>query len=220
MVNAANSTGGEPIDRRERRFRETRDEILREARRLVERDGAGELSMRDVAKSTGFTPPALYRYFPGGKEEVLQALATSGLALLGDHFRRIPADLPPEERLLEIAMTYLEFAREHRQELDIILDSVAALQSPDVEEDGLLRPTGVFGFIEDALAAAAEAGVIKASTPEELTLVFHGAWSLVHGMAILETMHPHHHELFRDHARDLVRAYLSGFTTDWSETES
>jgi hypothetical protein len=45
--------------------------------------------------------------------------------------------------------------------------------------------------------------------------VFHGAWSLLHGMAVLEGMHPHHEELFRVHARDLVRAFLNGLTTDW-----
>ena len=91
------------------------------------------------------------------------------------------------------------------------------MQALDVDEDGLLRPTGVFALLDEALADAAEAGVIKASTPEELTLIFHGAWSLLHGMAVLETMHPHHRELFRVHARDLVRAYLHGLATDWME---
>jgi AcrR family transcriptional regulator len=205
------------MDRKERRHQETREEILREARRLVEQRGANELSMRELAGNTGFTPPGLYRYFPGGKDEVLKALADSGLVLLAEHFERVPADLPPRERLLELALTYLEFAREHRQELDIMLDSVAAIQPCDLDDSGLPGPEGVFGIVERALAAAAEAGVVKASTPGELVLVFHGAWSLLHGMAVLEKVHPHHEELFHTHARDLVRAYLNGFTTDWLE---
>jgi AcrR family transcriptional regulator len=203
------------MSRLERRHLETRDEILREARRLVERDGAHDLSMRELAKNIEFTPPALYRYFPGGKEEVLEALAASSLGLLADHFKQVPTDLPPGERLLELALTYLEFAREHRQELDIMLDSVAALQAGNMDEPNLLEPTGVFGMLEQALSEAAQAGALKASTPGELMLIFHGAWSLLHGMAVLEKVHPHHEELFRTHARDLVRAYLNGFKTDW-----
>ena len=205
------------IGRKERRHRETRDEILREARRLVEERGAGNLSMRDLAKNTEFTPPALYRYFPGGKDEVLEALADAGLELLAEHFRRVPADLPPRERLLELAMTYLEFAREHRRELEIMLESVAAMQSRDLDEEGFLGPAGIFAIIEQAVGEGAEAGVLKASTPAEIALIFHGAWSLLHGMAVLERLHPSHEILFRLHARDLVQAFLNGFATTWIE---
>ena len=203
--------------RKERRRRETREEILREAHRLVEERGAGSFSMRDLAKSTEFTPPALYRYFPGGKDEVLEALANAGLELLAEHFRRVPADLPPRERLLELAMTYLEFAREHRRELDIMLESVAAMPSRDLDDQSFLGPAGIFEIIEQEVGAGAQTGVIKASTPAEIALVFHGAWSLLHGMAVLERLHPSHETLFRVHARDLVTAYLNGFATSWIE---
>jgi AcrR family transcriptional regulator len=203
--------------RKERRHRETREEILREAHRLVEERGANNLSMRDLAKNTQFTPPALYRYFPGGKDDVLEALANAGLELLAEHFKRVPVDLPPRERLLELAMTYLEFAREHQQELDIMLESVGALQGRDLDEEGFLGPAGIFAIIEQAVVAGAEGGVLKASTPAEIALIFHGAWSLLHGMAVLERLHPSHETLFRVHARDLVQAFLNGFATTWIE---
>ena len=48
------------MDRRERRHNETREEILRAARALVVEKGAAELSLREVAARTQFTPPALY----------------------------------------------------------------------------------------------------------------------------------------------------------------
>jgi AcrR family transcriptional regulator len=203
------------MSRSERRHLETRDEILREARTLVEAEGAHNLSMRELAKRLEFTSPALYRYFPGGKDEILSALADSSLVLLAEHFGRVPPDLPPGERLLELALVYLEFAREHRRELDLMLQSVAVIQVDGFGGFGRPGPEGVFGMIEQALVDAAKAGVIKASSPGEFVLVFHGAWSLLHGMAVLEGIHPHHEELFRVHARDLVRAFLNGLTTDW-----
>ncbi len=214
-MNYDNDGSPEPVDRRERRFRETRDEILREARRLVEEQGAHNLSLRDVAKNMGFTPPALYRYFPRGKEEVLESLAASSVQLLSEHFDRVPRDLSPTDRLLELAMVYLEFAREHRRELDIMLDSVGAMQIADLDDDGFLDESGMFSNLREALRVAAEAGVLKASNEEELMLIFHGAWSLLHGMAVLESMHPHHEALFKMHARSIVRACLSGFAGDW-----
>ncbi len=214
-MNYDNTTDRSPGTRSERRHRETRDEILREARRLVGQRGAAGLSMREVAKNTSFTPPALYRYFPGGKDEMLEALATSGLQLLATDFARLPADLPPREHLLDIAMAYLEFAREHRGELYIILDSAATMEGRELDEVGLLGPTGLFRAIEQALSEAAD---VEASMPDELALIFlHGLWSLVHGMAVLEPMQPH---LFRTQAREVVRAYLNGFTTVWPEAGS
>ncbi len=213
----AATTPTQPVGRRERRHQETRQEILREARRLVEEQGAENLSMRNLAARVEFTPPALYRYFPEGKDDVLDALAMSSLELLAEHFQRVPADLPPRERLIELSMTYLEFAREHRRELTLMLDSVSAMAGRDLDEDGLLGPSGVFDTIAEALAGAARAGVIKASTPEELALVFHGAWSLLHGIAVLEGVHRHHETLFRAHARSLVKAFLNGVAGEWLE---
>ena len=206
------------MDRKERRHQETSDEILREARRLVEQRGANELSMRELAKNTGFTPPALYRYFPKGKEDILEALAISGIEMLADHLRRVPVDLPIEERLLRLGLTYLEFAREHRRELDIMLDTVSAVDLGALDREGLLDKTGLFGIITEALTAAAKAGVLKASTPDEITLIFHAIWSLLHGMAVLEAVHPHHDDLFRANAPSILRALLYGFSSDWTGT--
>jgi hypothetical protein len=79
---------------------------------------------------------------------------------------------------------------------------------------GLVRSSGIVA-IEQAVLEWAEAGKLGPWSSDELALIWHGVWSLVHGMALLERVHPHHEELFRAHARDLVRAYLRGFTMPW-----
>ena len=46
--------------RRERRHRETHDEIVRVARQIVMESGASRLTVREIARRTDFTPSALY----------------------------------------------------------------------------------------------------------------------------------------------------------------
>lgn len=206
------------MDRRERRHKETRDEILREARKLVTANGAGALSMRDLAKAADFTAPALYRYFPEGKDQILLALAIQALESLGSHLRRVPLDLPPEERLIELGLIYLEFAREHGDELSLLLESVAAVEPMDVDDPGrgLLGETNLFSLIDQAFRDAVEAGILRAASPDDIDLMWHGAWSLLHGIAVIEKLHPHHDRLYRARARDVLQAYINGLKTDWT----
>ena len=204
-------------DRRERRYKETRREILRAARRVVARSGASDCSVRDIAEVVGFSAPALYRHFPGGKDEILVALARENLAFLGRHLRRVPADLPPEERIIELGLVYLEFAREHGENLGILLDSVAAVEAE--ERDPAAGPLGgdeVFATIDQAFRDAVDAGVLVAREPSDVVLMWHGAWSLLQGMAVVEKLHPHHEEMYKTRARDLLQAFINGLKTDWT----
>lgn len=205
-------------DRRERRHAETRAEILRAARRVVARNGARDCSVRDIAALVGFSAPALYRYFPGGKDEILVTLARENLAFLDRHLRRVPADLPPEQRIIELGLVYLEFAREHGEELAILLESVAAVEAEDADPAaGPLGGEEIFGLIDGAFRDAVDAGVLVAREPSDVVLMWHGAWSLLQGMSVVEKLHPHHEELYKARARDLLRAFINGLKTDWTQ---
>lgn len=206
------------MDRKERRHKETRDEILRAARMLVVEKGAGELSLREVAARTQFTPPALYRYFPGGKDEVLAGIAREALEQLGAHLRRVPAGLPADERLIELGLVYLEFGREHPDELGLMFESIAALEARDVTDidESLLDPTSLFGIVDRAVRDGVESAGLKAASEDDIVLMWHGAWAFLHGIVAVERVHPHHHDLFRARGRDLIRAYLNGLKTDWT----
>lgn len=75
--------------RRERRARErklARAAILDAARRVAEREGAANLSLRAVAAEAGFAPAALYGYF-ANKSELLIALAAEDLSGLARAMR-------------------------------------------------------------------------------------------------------------------------------------
>ncbi|MGD9794684.1 MAG: helix-turn-helix domain-containing protein, partial [Acidimicrobiia bacterium] len=53
-----------------------RDHILAEALRLVGDHGIARTSMADVASAAGVSRATLYRYFPGGKDEVMESLVS------------------------------------------------------------------------------------------------------------------------------------------------
>jgi len=203
--------------RQERRHLETRDEILRAARRIVIESGAQNLTVREIARRTDFTPSALYRYFEHGRQEILLEIARGSLTVLESHLERVPVDLPPDERIIEMGMVYLGFSRDHAEEVTLLFDSITAMDPFDLEtaDETLLRPTGVFQLIIDALREGVAQGLFVIAD-DDLQLVMHGAWSYVHGLAMVERMHEHHEVLFGERARDLLRAFVHGLNTEWT----
>lgn len=82
------SLGRIPKERRQRDASkaDSRIAILAAARRVAERDGARDMSLRGVAAEAGFAPAALYGYF-SSKDDLLLALAADDLSSLARAMR-------------------------------------------------------------------------------------------------------------------------------------
>lgn len=206
-----------PTSRQDKRHQETRDEILSAARALVVEKGARSLTVRELAGRVDFTAPALYRYYEGGRDEILLALAAQDLDHLSAHLLTVPDSLPVDERLIELGLAYIQFAREHPAELDLLFESLSAL-SRKAQDDSLevLTPTPLFQIIQSVLEDGIAQGVLHARDEDDVMLMWHGAWALVHGLVAVERTHQHHDELFRARARDVLRAFVNGLKTDWT----
>jgi AcrR family transcriptional regulator len=80
---------------------EVRERIMAAAIRCVERDGVRNVSMEAVAAEAGLSRTTLYRYFPGGRSQLVSETATWEV---GRFWRRLALavdDLPTmEERLV------------------------------------------------------------------------------------------------------------------------
>ena len=206
-----------PTSRQDKRHRETRDEILNAARTLVAEKGARNLTVRELASRVDLTAPALYRYFADGRDEILLALAAQDLDHLSAHMLTVPATLPVDERLIELGLAYIQFAREHPAELDLLFESLGAL-SREAQDGSLevLTPTPLFQIIHDVIEDGIAQGVLHARDEDDVMLMWHGAWAMVHGLVAVERTHQHHDELFRARARDVLRAFVNGLKTDWT----
>jgi AcrR family transcriptional regulator len=133
-----------------------RDAILDSARRLVAVEGVNALSMRAIARELGYSPAALYEYFPA-KEDLGRALFFEGAEGLTGLMERtlasLPADAAPVEAMAAIGRGYRAYARQNPELFRLVFSSVVVGFTPDEAELG--RSKGGF----DLLVATARRGV-------------------------------------------------------------
>jgi AcrR family transcriptional regulator len=88
MIPHMGQVGRIPKERRQRDVSKaaSRVAILEAARRVADRDGARDMSLRGVAAEAGFAPAALYGYF-SSKDDLLLALAADDLTSLARAMR-------------------------------------------------------------------------------------------------------------------------------------
>ena len=88
------------------------EEILRAARRIVDRDGVAALSMQAVADTVGVRAPSLYKRF-ADRAALLGAVQRQLFAELGERLELAAARPGPQLALRAMADAYRAFARAH-----------------------------------------------------------------------------------------------------------
>lgn len=85
---------------------ETRDHILKHARRLFMHRGFAGAAVGEVAAAVGVTKPTLYYHF-GDKEGLYAAMLCDLMGEIGGHIRRVAeAERPLKERLVDLTHGY------------------------------------------------------------------------------------------------------------------
>lgn len=114
----------------------TRDRILEATLECVGRLGMAKTTMEDIARSADLSRATLYRAFPGGREEVLDAVVTWEVArFFGRVSAAIGADELDAEAALEQGLLAARDAFEHhdllqqilREEADQLVPSLATV---------------------------------------------------------------------------------------------
>ena len=90
----------------------TRDRLAASARKILESEGSGQISMRRIADDVGVTAMAVYRHF-ADREELLNALADRGFEELSVKLEaaRLRGDL--DQRMKTVLNANLDFALQH-----------------------------------------------------------------------------------------------------------
>ena len=106
-----------PLDRRQRRRRETIEEVLDVAVAVMVEYGVAGLSLGEVARRMGIRPPSLYVYFPS-KHALYDALFARGARSLLDSVQaagvfRVDDDQPLESLLLAGSRSFVAWAVAH-----------------------------------------------------------------------------------------------------------
>src|SRR4051812_33526014 len=135
------TVGAEPAPeaigtRRERQRAATTAEIKATARRLLVADGAGELSLRAIAREMGMTAPGLYRYF-ASREDLVKVLIRDLYDEVCDEMEAArdtrPAD-DPADRLLTVSRTFRTWSLRHPVEFELIFGNAAKPPQATVAE--------------------------------------------------------------------------------------
>ncbi|GHA73731.1 TetR/AcrR family transcriptional regulator [Streptomyces termitum] len=91
---------------------ERRGQLLEAALGLFAHRAPEDVSLDDVAEAAGVSRPLVYRYFPGGKQQLYEAALRSSADALNRCFHE-PAEGPPTERLGRVLDRYLAFVDGH-----------------------------------------------------------------------------------------------------------
>jgi AcrR family transcriptional regulator len=91
---------------------ERRTQLLDASLRLFASRAPEEVSLDDVAAAAGVSRPLVYRYFPGGKQQLYEAALTSAAEQLKQCFDE-PREGPRLPRLVRVLDRYLSFVDEH-----------------------------------------------------------------------------------------------------------
>jgi AcrR family transcriptional regulator len=180
-----------PADRR-RQANEQR--ILDAARELLlERTTIEGLSLREVARRADFTPGALYRYF-SDRDELLSRLFTGTLAVFAGHMERAEAEaraaakgveLSAGDRLIAFGLSYLDYARDHRQDLTMLFEAI----SPAPSWAAYIQVARPFTLVVAAAREGVDRGELTLPEGLDASRLAYLFWAFVHGMAMLEGAH-------------------------------
>ncbi|MEY9998029.1 AcrR family transcriptional regulator [Streptomyces sp. V4I8] len=91
---------------------ERRSQLLETSLRLFATRAPENVSLDDVAAAAGVSRPLVYRYFPGGKQQLYEAALTSAAEQLKQCFDE-PRQGPRLPRLVRVLDRYLAFVDEH-----------------------------------------------------------------------------------------------------------
>jgi AcrR family transcriptional regulator len=164
---------------RERKERERADRhrrIVAVARELAQEQGWDAVTTRRLADRIEYSQPVLYGHFPGGKDEIVAAVALEGFAELTTALRAAVAAAGPGRRaaVTALAAAYLDFAAGHRAVYAAMFD-LAVL--PFAREDTPAVMREGFEVIRDVLAPP---GPVDPGRYAEV------GWATLHGLATLD----------------------------------
>jgi AcrR family transcriptional regulator len=167
---------------RERRGRRLREQILETAREIVLESGVDGLSLREVARRLDYSAGALYTYF-ADKDALLDALTAGVFEELGRYFERVPADLPPAERLARLGRAYLDFAGENPEQYLLVFTRIAAPVTTRFDE--LEAAPYPWSIVVQTCHAGVVAGDLATAEGYGGREIFFHFFALHHGLAML-----------------------------------
>lgn len=156
-----------------------REALLTATLTLIEKEGIGAVSLRQVARAAGVSPGAPYHHFPD-RAALLTALSDEGFQRLANTLTEAHAtETTPTKALEAILNAYVEFAQSNPAYFRLMFrpELKQSHKSPPGEEAG----TEAFAVLENTIGDCLTENNKKA----DKNVLAITMWSLVHGYASL-----------------------------------
>ena len=146
-----------------------KEKILEIAREQYLEQGEKGLSMRNIAKTAGVTPMALYRYFED-KEDLQKQLLTSAFELFGSYLQASLEGDTAEKRLMLSANAFLSFALEQTKYFELMFLSVDPLNSIKAQKVIKNKSLPTFRFLQDRVRDCIDEDYFLNDDSEEIAI--------------------------------------------------
>jgi AcrR family transcriptional regulator len=141
----------------------TRERSVRAALEVVRHDGIQELTTRAIARRSGLTQPAIYRYF-AAKEELVSEVLGEIRTLFYVRLERVASARTAESRLVGALEAFRDFAIEEPRLYDALFFQTAEnVPLPPPIDRG--RGGNIFGFLVERVSECASEGTLRRERP-------------------------------------------------------
>lgn len=143
-------------------------------------EGYEKVSIRNIADKIEYSPATIYLYYKD-KDELLYDVQGEAFQKLANYLRaRITAE-DPLERVRQLILAYLDFAREYEELYDLMFIIKAPMNSvqKDAEWD---NGQDAFTLLRENVISCVEKGLIRFDNPMIATL---SIWAFAHGFISL-----------------------------------
>ncbi|TGL50760.1 TetR/AcrR family transcriptional regulator [Leptospira meyeri] len=154
-----------------------KNSIIKSCHKLLQKKGASEFSLREVATLSGVSHAAVYRHFQD-KEEVLEILSSIGFDRLGSLQKKVPqVSGNPDDYFVKLGLVYIQFAIKNPNYYRLMF------QTKRTSESKILKQSKLKSY---AILVRGCRFYLKEKRRKENHRSFAlMAWSLVHGYSYL-----------------------------------
>lgn len=161
--------------------RDLREDCVREALTIIEREGLESLSLREVARRLGVSHQAPYRHYPS-RDHLLAEVVRRAFTAFAEHLAARPRAADPAGDLEAMARAYLDYAARHPLQYRLMFGT--PLPDPAAHPTMMTRGRDAFGMLQDAVAAL-DRTRDPAARPADPRLDALYIWASLHGLATI-----------------------------------
>jgi AcrR family transcriptional regulator len=156
--------------------------ILRAAIGILQRDGAGALTVRNVAAAAGCSTTGVYTYF-GGKDGLVDAIFVDGFERFDAALEAVEKRSNPLDQLFVTGEAYRAWALANPTQYQVMFSrAVADFFASDGAQERALQS---FEAHVERISRAIDSGDLAKDDPIEVAM---HVWATVHGYVMLELM--------------------------------